>query len=122
MPGKIAPKIVRAERHNFALKALASGVPFHTVVSQVADRWGCSRRQAQNVTNKALGEIAGDLSRVDLAPMLAETLHRLQRIAQKAEACGQFSAAVGAVRSIHEFAIEPHRKHRIGPAQGRSPY
>lgn len=122
MPGKPAPKIIRAQRHDAALRALAAGEPFHTVVSRIADDWGCSRRQARNVANGALKEIAIDFEKVDIVPMLAATIHRLERIAAKAEAAGQYAAAVGAARSLHEFAIEPHSKHRSGQNPGRSPY
>ena len=120
MAGRAAPKLIRQKRHNFAAELLAQGTPFSTVVARVADKWGCSRRQARNVVNQALGELIGDLDSVEVKALLADTLHRLQRIAQRAEQCEQFGAAVGALRSLHEFAVEPSRSGRQGRAHGRS--
>lgn len=120
MAGKAAPKLVRQKRHNFAAELLAKGTPFSTVVARVAQEWGCSRRQARNIANAALLEVVGDLEVVEVKSLLADTLHRLQRIAMRAEQCGQFGAAVGALRSLHEFAIEPSRPGRQGHAHGRS--
>ena len=107
MAGKAAPKLIRQKRHQCAAELLAQGTPFSTVVARVAQEWGCSRRQARNVVNQALADVVGDLRAVETTQMLADTIHRLQRIAQRAEQCGQFGAAVGALRSLHEFCIEP---------------
>jgi hypothetical protein len=120
MAGKAAPKLIRQRRHQFAAELLAKGTPFSTVVARVASDWGCSRRQARNVVNQALAEVVGDLDTVDVKALLADTLTRLQRIAQRAEQCEQFGAAVGALRSLHEFAVEPSRSGRQGHAHGRS--
>ena len=108
MAGVAAPKIVRAQRQAAALKLLADGTPFSAAVARVALDWGCSRRQARNVCNAALQVIAADLETMDVKEMLASTIHRLERIAQKAEDAGQYAAAVGAARSVHEFVIAPH--------------
>jgi hypothetical protein len=110
MPGNRAPKSVRSQRHQFALEKLAGGTPYCEVVALVAQNWGCSRRTGQNVARKALDELAEMLDAVEERPMLAETINRLQRIAHKAELAGQYSAAVGATKALHEYAVAPHAK------------
>ena len=108
MAGKAAPKLIRQKRHRFAAELLAQGTPFSTVVTRVAVEWGCSRRQARNVVNQALADVVGDLEAVEVKELLADTVHRLQRIAMRAEQCEQFAAAIGALRSLHAFCIEPN--------------
>ncbi len=113
MPGQRAPKSVRAQRHQFALARLAQGVPISTVVAAVADEWGCSRRQARNVCRAAMEEISGDLEVVDFREMLSSTIHRLERLAAKAEAAKQYSAAIGAVNSLSSLVLMPQIERRL---------
>ena len=120
MAGQAAPKLIRQQRHQFAAEQVAQGVPFSTIVSRVSLQWGCSRRQARNVVNKALAEVMGDLETVDVKALMSDTIHRLQRIAMRAEQCEQYSAAVGAIRALHEFCIEPHSRSAQGHPHGRS--
>lgn len=115
MPGQRAPKSVRAQRHQFALEKLAGGTPYCETVALVAQNWGCSRRTAQNVATTALNEIAEMLDAIEVRPLLAETIHRLQRIADRAEQAGQYAAAVGAVKALHEYAIAPHSNRPAPP-------
>lgn len=112
MPGTPLPRQRRAERHQFAAKRLAAGAPFATVVALVSDQWGCSRRQARNVCSKALDELVGDVDSLEAKQLLASCIHRLERLAMKAEASGQFGAAVGAVRTLHEMVLVPHKEKR----------
>ena len=120
MAGRAAPKLIRQQRHQFAAEQLAQGTPFSTVVARVAEEWGCSRRQARNVVNQALADVVGDLETLDVKGLLSDTIHRLQRIAMRAEQAEQFGAAVGALRSLHEFCIAPHQQaQQRYPSQGR---
>lgn len=112
MAGTAAPKLIRQQRHAFAVEQLAQGTPFSTVVARVAQTYGCSRRQARRVVNQALAEVVEDLKSVDIEALLADVIHRLQRIAMRAEQCSQYGAAVGALRSLHEFVVQPHRERR----------
>ncbi|MFM7674792.1 MAG: hypothetical protein ACKO5F_04230 [Synechococcus sp.] len=82
------------------------------MVSSVADQWGCSRRQARNVVNQALQELVEDTDAIQINQLWSDNIRRLQRLAMRAEQCGQFAAAVGAVRSLHEFAVAPN-VHKI---------
>ena len=121
MAGKAAPKRLRQKRHQFAAEQLAMGAPFSTVVSRVALEHGCSRRQARRVVNAALAEVVGDMDSMQINALLADSIHRLQRIALRAEQCEQFGAAVGAIRSLHEFCIAPHVSNmQHGVRHGRS--
>lgn len=108
MAGKAAPRLIRQQRHRFAVEQLAKGQPFTAVVAAVADEWGCSRRRARDVVNQALAELVDDTEVTETRQLMADNIRRLQRIAMKAEQCGQYAAAVGAVRSLHEFCVEPH--------------
>lgn len=121
MAGTAAPKLLREKRHKFAAEQLAMGTPFSTVVARVAVEHGCSRRQARRVVNAALAEVVGDMDSMQINALLADSIHRLQRIALRAEQCEQFGAAVGAIRSLHEFCIAPHVGNvQHGARHGRS--
>lgn len=118
MAGKAAPRLIRQQRHRFAVEQLAKGQPFTTVVAAVADEWGCSRRRARDVVNQALAELVDDTEVTQTKQLMADNIRRLQRIAMRAEQCGQYAAAVGAVRSLHEFCVEPHLQQQARSRHG----
>lgn len=107
MPGNRAPKEIRQRRHAYAAEMLAKGHPFTTVVASVADEWGCSRRRARDVVRAALDEVVSDTEAIDAKQLLADNVRRLQRLAMRAEQCGQFGAAVGAIRTLNDTVVFP---------------
>jgi hypothetical protein len=120
MAGTAAPRLIRQQRHRFAVEQLAKGHPFTAVVAAVADEWGCSRRRARDVVNQALAELVDDTEVTETKQLMADNIRRLQRIAMRAEQCGQYAAAVGAVRSLHEFCVEPKLHRMNDQSYGRS--
>ena len=107
---------VTQQRLQEALTLLGQGYGCTELVTALADNWGCSRRTARRYVYRAHGELIGDLEKVEKHDLLAATITRLERIARKAEKAGQYSAAVGACRSLLELAGKPDQ-HR--PQMGR---
>ena len=110
--------MARAETHHrrqTALLLLGEGYGCSELVAKLADDWGCSRRTARRYVSSAYAELVADLTPVQAADMLATIVGRLERIARKAEAAGQYGAAVGACRSLMEAVVEPHRGQQHHP-------
>ena len=110
--------MARAETHHRrqeALRLLGQGYGATELVSHLAETWGCSRRTAQRYVVFAYAELVSDLTPIQASDMLATIVGRLERIARKAEADGQYGAAVGACRSLLEAVVEPHRGHTHHP-------
>jgi hypothetical protein len=105
----MAIQSVTYQRRQDALKLLGDGYGCTESVTQLANRWGCSRRTARRYVAAAHQELISDLTHVEAATLLASLIDRLERIARKAEQDGQFAAAVGAVRTLAELAIAPNR-------------
>ena len=104
--------MARAETHHRrqeALKLLGDGYGTTEAVSHLSETWGCSRRTAQRYVVFAYAELVSDLTPIQAADMLASVVNRLERVARKAEAAGQYGAAVGACRSLLDAVVEPHR-------------
>ena len=113
MPGTPAPLTIRKQRHQFALGQLAQGIPYTQVVAAIAEEWGCSRRQARNVARAALDELANDIDTMEFKSLLASTINRLERLANKAENAGQFAPAVGAVNALSHLVLLPQIEKRM---------
>lgn len=102
----------RAEAHNRrqeALRLLGEGYGCSELVAHLSETWGCSRRTAQRYVGTAYAAMVSDLKDVEARDVLATIVNRLERVARKAEAAGQYGAAVGACRSLLEAVVEPHR-------------
>ena len=96
-------------RRQEALRLLGEGYGCTELVAKLADDWGCSRRTSRRYVTAAYGELVSDLKDVEARDVLATIVNRLERIARKAEADGQYGAAVGACRSLLDAVVEPHR-------------
>ena len=106
--------MARAETHHRrqeALRLLGEGYGCTELVSKLAEQWGCSRRTSRRYVSAAYAELVSDLTPVQASDMLATIVGRLERLARKAEADGQYAAAVGACRSLLDAVVEPNRSH-----------
>jgi hypothetical protein len=104
--------MARAETHHRrqeALRLLGEGYGCSELVTLLTERWGCSRRTAQRYVGAAYSALVSDLTPVQASDMLATIVGRLERLARKAEADGQYAAAVGACRSLIDAVVEPNR-------------
>lgn len=108
----MAGQSVTQQRLQEALKLLGDGYGCTELVTVLADKWGCSRRTSRRYVAKAYAAMVEDLGHVEAADMLATLINRLERIARRAEAAGQFGAAVGACRTLGELAVTPHRSRQ----------
>jgi hypothetical protein len=107
---------VTQQRLQEALTLLSQGYGCTELVTALADSWGCSRRTARRYVYRAHNELVDDLEKVEKHDLLAATINRLERIARKAEKAEQYSAAVGACRSLLDLAARSDQ-HR--PQMGR---
>jgi hypothetical protein len=96
-------------RKKEALQLLVAGYGCSGLTFRLADKWGCSRRQARRYVSEAHQELVADLEHVEAATLLASLINRLERIAHKAEQDNQLAAAVGACRLLGELVISPQR-------------
>jgi hypothetical protein len=106
--------MARAETHHRrqeALRLLGEGYGCTELVSKLAEQWGCSRRTSRRYVAAAYAELVSDLTPVEAKDMLASVVGRLERLARKAEADGQYAAAVGACRSLIDAVVTPNQ-HR----------
>ena len=87
-------------RRNEALQLISSGVPPTDAASQLTVKWGCSRRTSLRDIEIAQSELANALDSVELQQMVGWLATQYQRLAAKAEADNQFSAAVGALNAL----------------------
>jgi hypothetical protein len=69
-----------ADRLDAAVKLLLEGNSPHTVVADIAARYGCGKRQGRNVVAKAYQQIQKDVADVglDRKALTAQTVHCLQ--------------------------------------------
>ena len=95
------------QRHSEALKLISDGVPPTDAATQLAQTWGCSRRTSLRDVALAQGELATALDSVELQHMVGWMATQYQRLAAKAEADKQFSAAVGALNALRSMLIQP---------------
>ena len=118
----------RAQRRNEALQLIADGVPPTDAATQLSHTWGCSRRTSLRDVALAQGELATTLDSVELQHMVGWMATQYQRLAARAEADKQFSAAVGALNALRSMLIQPqldaqfaahHRGHHTHQAYRR---
>ncbi len=105
------PTGMKERRRHEALELLAAGHSYTATVSQLSASWGVCRRTARNYAKAALQQLQADCEMVAGSELLSATIHRLQEIARKAEDSEQFSAAVGALRTLADLtALGPDRR------------
>ena len=103
----ITTKQQRQQRRSEALQLISDGVPPTDAATQLAQTWGCSRRTSLRDVALAQGELATALDSVELQHMVGWMATQYQRLAAKAEADKQFSAAVGALNALRSMVIQP---------------
>ena len=88
------------QRRNEALQLISDGVPPTDAASQLTVKWGCSRRTSLRDIEIAQSELANPLNSVELEQMAGWMATQYQRLAARAEADKQFSAAVEALNTL----------------------
>lgn len=110
----MAARSVTTERIAWAVECLIACRSTTAVVSQLSEREGISRRQAQRLVAKAHKVLLSDIEQVglDRREMVAQLVHALMESLSKALASNQPAAAVAAVRAIDDLCqLTPqHRK------------
>ena len=97
----------RQLRRRRAAELLAGGLSPADAVSRLTAEWGCSRRTSLRDVALAQGELATALDSVELQHMVGWMATQYQRLAAKAEADKQFSAAVGALNALRAMVVQP---------------
>ena len=97
----------RQQRRSEALQLISDGVPPTDAATQLAQTWGCSRRTSLRDVALAQGALATVLDSIELQQMLGWMATQYQRLAARAEADKQFSAAVGALNALRAMVIQP---------------
>ena len=103
----ITTRAQRQQRRNEALHLISMGVPPTDAATQLTVKWGCSRRNSLRDVELAQGELAKALNSVELQQMVGWLATQYQRLAAKAEADNQFSAAVGALNALRAMVVQP---------------
>lgn len=112
-------KAERKRRREAALQKVANGYGYADVVAWVSEEWGCSRRTALRDANWAHAQLVQGLQETDVQALLAHLCTSAQRVALKAEAAGQYAAAIGSLRLLHEMLIRPHTETKQREQQRR---
>ena len=103
----ITTRAQRQQRRNEALHLISMGVPPTDAATQLTVKWGCSRRTSLRDVELAQGELAKALDSVELQQMVGWLATQYQRLAAKAEADNQCSAAVGALNALRAMVVQP---------------
>lgn len=109
----------RKRRREAALQKVSNGYGFSDTVAWVMSEWGCSRSTAQRDTTWAHNQLVQGMSTSDVRQLLAHLCTSAQRVALKAEAAGQYAAAIGALKLLHEMLIRPHQETKQQEQQRR---
>ena len=96
----MASPVAAKERANWALQQLMAGRGSSAVVSEMADRWGISRRQAQRIVSKAHQTLVDDLDQTERVHMTAQLVHLLMASAAEAMKQKNSGAVVGISREL----------------------
>lgn len=89
-----------AKRVDWALAELLKLRSTSAVVSELAEREGCSRRTAQRAVQKAHQRLVADLEDIDRKHVVAQLEHALFAAASKALEDGQPAVIVGVSREL----------------------
>ena len=103
----ITTKQQRQQRRSEALQLIADGVPPTDAASQLTVKWGCSRRTSLRDIEIAQSELANALNSVELQQMVGWLATQYQRLAARAEADKQYSAACGCLNALRAMLIQP---------------
>jgi hypothetical protein len=101
-----------ADRLDAAVKLLLEGNSPHTVVADIAARYGCCKRTGRNVVARAYLQIQKDVVEVglDRKALTAQTVHCLQAGMAQALERGQINCVIGVSRELRELlGLGPQR-------------
>ena len=96
----MAGRSATAERVNWALELLVAGRGSTAVVTEMTQRWGISRRQAQRITAKAHQTLVTDLDQTERTHLTAQLIHLLMESAAQAIKAKNIGAVVGISREL----------------------
>ena len=96
----MAGRSATAERVNWSLELLMAGRGSTAVVTEMTQRWGISRRQAQRITAKAQQTLVTDLDQTERVHMTAQLVHLLMEAAAQALQARNSGAVVGISREL----------------------
>ena len=97
----------KKQRHEWAIRQIDAGRGLSELTAFTAETWGCSRRTSLRDVDLAQGELAKALDSIELHQMVGRLATQYQRLAAKAEADNQFSAAVGALNALRAMVVQP---------------
>ena len=103
----ITTKQQRQQRRNEALQLIADGVPPTDAATQLSSKWGCSCRTSLRDIELAQSELANALDSSELRHMVGCLATQYQRLAARAEADKQYSAACGCLNALRAMLIQP---------------
>ena len=103
----ITTKQQRQQRRSEALQLIADGVPPTDAATQLSQTWGCSRRTSLRDIELAQSELATALDSSELSHMVGWLATQYQRLAARAEADKQYSAACGCLNGLRAMLIQP---------------
>lgn len=96
----MASRVAAAERINWALEQLMAGRGSSSVVAEMSQRWGISRRQAQRLTAAAHQTLVDDLGQTERTHLTAQLVHLLMESAAQAIKAKNSGAVVGISREL----------------------
>ena len=103
----ITTKQQRQQRRSEALQLIADGVPPTDAATQLSSKWGCSRRTSLRDIELAQSELATTLDSSELRHTVGWLATQYQRLAARAEADKQYSAACGCLNALRAMLIQP---------------
>ena len=110
----MAGRSATTERVNWALEQLMAGRGSTAVVTDLSQRWGVSRRQAQRITAKAHQTMVSDLDQTERTHLTAQLVHLLMESAAQAIKAKNSGAVVGISRELRSL-VGLGVDHRQGP-------
>jgi hypothetical protein len=117
----MAGRSTATERINWALEQLMAGRGSSAVVSEMTQRWGIGRRQAQRITAKAHQTLLTDLDQTERTHLTAQLVHLLMESAAQAIKAKNSGAVVGISRELRALVGlgigAPSERHH--PPMGR---
>ena len=107
MTRKRVTKEEKQQRHEWAVRQIGAGMGLSELTAFTTETWGCSRRTSLRDVELAQSELATALNSVEIQHMVGWLATQYQRLAAKAEADNQFSAAVGALNALRAMVVQP---------------
>jgi len=112
----MAGRSATTERVNWALEQLMAGRGSTAVVTDLSQRAGVSRRQAQRVVAKAHQTLVSDLDQTERTHLTAQLVHLLMESAAQAIKAKNSGAVVGISRELRALVglgvgVAPERHH-----------